>query len=193
MRYSNWLAVALLGIGAAPVVHAHTLGISGGVLDGLVHPLTGLDHLLAMLAVGLWAAQRGGRAVIVLPGAFVASLAAGVVLPAQGIELSALELGILGSLLMLGALLALGARPALPTCAVLTALFGLWHGYAHGLGQLADAPLLAYGIGLIVASGCLHAVGVFLGRALLRHGLPALLRLAGAAVAASGAWLWLAA
>jgi len=195
MRHSTWLTVlwVLLGVGAGPVVYAHTPDISGGALDGLIHPFTGLDHLLAMLAVGLWAAQRSGRAVVVLPAAFVATLAAGVAAAAEGLPLPALEQGVLGSLLVLGAFVALGARPALPVCAALTALFGLWHGYAHGVDLSPGASWLTYAIGLIVASGCLHAVGVFVASTLLGRGLPALLRLSGAAVAASGAWLWAAA
>lgn len=179
---------ALLALLALPgPAAAHTFGATGaGLAEGFLHPLGGWDHLLAMLAVGVWAAQLGGRAVWAAPAAFVGGLVLGAVLGMAGVELVAVETGILASLVVVGLLIALAVRLPLPGGLALVALFGLVHGHAHGTELPEAASPLLYGIGFVSASILLHAIGVALGTAARRWALPLLPRLGGGAVAAAG-------
>lgn len=174
---------ALPGLALAHPGHAHN-----GLLAGLGHPLFGLDHLLAMLAVGLWAAQQSGGARWLLPLAFLASLLVGGLLGFAGLSLPLLESGIATSVLALGLLVALAVRPPLALAAGLTALFALAHGMAHGLELPAQASPAGYALGFMLASAALHACGLALVRWLPQAAAP-LVRLAGAGAALSGAWL----
>ncbi|WP_207481466.1 HupE/UreJ family protein [Arenibaculum pallidiluteum] len=189
---SRWTA-GLLAVAttlAASVAQAHPFGEHGaGLVDGLVHPFGGVDHLLAMVAVGLWAAQRGGRAVWALPASFMAAMAAGGLLGTAGIGLPMVETGIAASVMVLGAAVALALRPALWFGMATVAAFALFHGHAHGTELPAAASPLLYGLGMLAATAVLHALGV----AAARGGLSGFARLgsggvriAGAAVAASG-------
>jgi urease accessory protein len=179
-------AAALLG--SAPAA-AHTFGAQGvDFAAGFGHPLLGLDHLLAMVAVGLWAAQLGGRAVWRVPAAFVAALAAGASLALAGVPLPAVEPGIMASVLALGLLVAFAVR--LPSWAgmAVVALFALCHGHAHGAEMPQAAHPLLYGLGFVLASVLLHGVGIGLGLGAGRLAVPTLTRVAGAAVASVGLW-----
>src|SRR3990167_3389305 len=123
-------------------VHAHVgLSDASGFLHGLAHPASGLDHVLAMLAVGLWAAQTGGRSVWAVPLTFVGVMALGGALPLPGIGLPFVEQGIVLSVLLLGVLIAVSVRLPLWLGSGLVGLFALWHGRAHG----AEMPALASG------------------------------------------------
>jgi urease accessory protein len=178
----------------APIVaHAHHLpGENGGFAAGLNHPIHGLDHILAMVAVGIWAAQLGGRALWVVPAAFVAAMAGGGALGMMGLQLPGVETGILVSVLVLGLLIAAGARLPLAASAALVGLFAIFHGHAHGMEIPAASSGLAYALGFVVATACLHACGVALG-CLAQKRLPVpTLRYAGAAIALGGLCLWLA-
>ncbi len=179
------LALALAGGPAA----AHTSGAEGaGFAVGLAHPLQGLDHLLAMVAVGLWAAQLGGRAVWRVPAAFVAALVAGALLAMAGAGLPAVEPGIMASVLVMGLLVAGAVRLPVPAGAALVGLFALWHGHAHGAEMPQAAHPLLYGLGFVLATAALHAAGVALGWAAARAAAPVAPRLTGAAVATAGLW-----
>lgn len=165
--------------------HAH------GAAAGFVHPLGGLDHLLAMLGVGLWASQLGGRAIWALPLGFMAALALGGALGMAGAPLPLVEPGVLGSLVVVGLAVALAWRVGAAVGFALVAAFAVFHGHAHGAEMPAGASAFGYAAGFLVATGLLHAAGIGLGSAAVRLGHPALTRGAGAAIAASGVVLML--
>lgn len=179
------IAAVVLALASGPAA-AHGLDAAGGgFAAGFGHPLLGLDHLLAMIAVGLWASQLGGRGLWQVPAAFVVMLAVGAGLALAGVPLPAVEPGIMASLLVLGLLVAFAVR--LPTAAgmALVALFALCHGHAHGAEMPAAASAWLYGGGFVLATAALHATGAVLGWA----ASPRLTRAAGAAVAGLGALL----
>jgi urease accessory protein len=186
------------GIGAAAVLltttaQAHTFGASGGGLaQGFAHPFLGLDHLLAMLAVGLWAAQLGGRARWAIPATFVAMMAAGGLLALSGVALPGVETGIAVSVLVLGLLITTAARLPTVVGVMVVGAFALFHGHAHGTELPMQASEFGYGIGMLAASALLHGVGLGLGGMAQRGGVVAErgLRIAGVAIAAGG-WLML--
>jgi urease accessory protein len=159
-----------------------------GLMAGLAHPLLGLDHLLAMFAVGLWAAQQQGAVRWTLPLTFVGSMLAGGLLGFAGVRLPLLESGIAASLLAFGLLVALAARLPLASALGLTALLALSHGVAHGLELPALASPWGYAAGFVAATAALHATGYALVRVLPQAAAP-LVRLAGLASAVTGAWL----
>ena len=151
-----------------------------GVVAGLMHPVTGLDHILAMVAVGLWAGLLGGRAMLALPAAFLGGMALGGVLGLGGTGFPMMEAGILASVIILGALVASSARLSLVAALPLVAAFGLLHGNAHGL-ELADGTgAFGYALGFLAATAALHGAGVV--GALRLAALP--VRIAGGAMAA---------
>lgn len=139
-------------------------------LSGLTHPAFGTDHLLAMVAVGLWAAVIGGRAMWALPVAFVSAMLLGGLLGSVGAPLPGVEPMILASVVALGVLTALALRPGLAAAMGFVALFGLFHGHAHG----AEGPatgLASYAVGFVLATMGLHLAGVAIGR-LAQGALP---------------------
>jgi len=186
------LRPCLLAIGAALASQpaaAHTFGAGGaGFATGFAHPLVGLDHLSAMIAVGLWAAQLGGRALWQAPAAFVVTLAAGAGLAVLGVGLPAVEPGIMASVLVLGLLIAFTVRLRPAAAMALVGAFALFHGHAHGAEMPEAANPFLYAGGFALATALLHGVGVGLGWAAGRALLPALARAAGAAFAAAGLW-----
>lgn len=186
-RLAPAIAAGLLALGAASPALAHPGGVGGGFAGGALHPLAGLDHLLAMLAVGLWAAQLGGRALWGVPLAFLAALAAGAGLAWAGVALPAVEPGILASLVVIGLLVAFAVRMPAALGAGLVAVFALLHGHAHGAEMPTAAAPALYALGFLAATALLHLGGLAAGR-LLPHGLYAV-RTAGAAVAAAGGLL----
>lgn len=170
------------------VAFAHPGHDSSGLLAGIAHPVTGLDHLLAMLAVGLWAAQQKGMARWALPVTFVGTMLLGGVLGFEGLQLPFMETGIAASVLALGLLVAVAVRPPVAVAMALTALFALAHGVAHGLELPEVASPWGYAAGFVAATAALHAAGYGLVRALPSAAAP-LVRIAGAASAGAGAWL----
>jgi urease accessory protein len=130
-----------------------------GLLAGFVHPFGGLDHLVAMLAVGLWAGMLGGAARMLLPACFLTAMLAGLALGALGMALPMVEGGILASVIVLGALVCVAARVPVAAATVLVALAGLLHGQAHGTEMAGGA--VGYAIGMVAASALLLAAGVF--------------------------------
>jgi urease accessory protein len=178
LSLASFAAVAVTATAAL----AHP-GHDGGLVGGLAHPFTGLDHLLAMVAVGLWASQLGKRAMIVLPLLFPAVMAVGAVMGANGVALPWVEAGIVASVIVLGAVIALGVAPSLAASAALVGVFALFHGHAHGTELPAAGSALMYGAGFIAATLVLHAVGMGIGVAAKR---PLAMRYAGGAIAAAG-------
>lgn len=160
---------------------AHGLHDTGTLMSGALHPASGMDHVLAMLAVGLLAAQLKGRAMWALPATFIASMLLGGLVGAEGLPFPAVEPMILASIAILGVLVALAIRLPFPALLAMTATFGAAHGWAHG----AEGPatgLAVYAAGFAAATVVLHLAGIALGR-----GLPALaLRGLGAGTAIAG-------
>lgn len=173
------------------LAHAHVgIGQTGGFGHGFSHPLGGLDHLCAMLAVGLWAAQMGGRALWAVPLAFVTVMALGGILGMAGLNLPFVETGIVLSVLLLGVLIAASARLPLAASVAIVAFFAIFHGFAHGAEMPANASGFAYAAGFTFATALLHLCGIGLGVAIQRLATPQFVRFAGAAIVLVGAWLW---
>ena len=174
----------------ADVVHAHPqhgVNHATGLAAGLAHPLLGIDHLLAMLAVGLLSAQLAGRAVWVLPASFVLAMIAGGAAGMSGWEPGVVEVGIAVSVALLGAAVAAGRHFPLVATTAAIALFGLVHGAAHGAEMPALSTPALYAVGFVAATIALHVFGVVLGRLALRTSTGALgLRLSGAAIGVVG-------
>ncbi len=180
--------LALLASSGAAMAHP---GHPEGALAGLLHPLTGLDHVLAMLAVGLWARQLGGQARWLLPASFVAFLAAGGAMGMAGAGLPLVEAGIVTSVLMLGVLIGFAVNMAALPAAAIVGAFALFHGFAHGIEMPQAGSAWTYAAGFIVASAALHGAGLWLGRFAPARG--AWLRGSGAAISLAGVWLALGA
>jgi urease accessory protein len=166
-------------------------GEAAGFLSGVSHPVSGLDHVLAMIAVGLWGAQLGPPALWLLPVTFPMVMALGGTLGLMGVKLPGVEVGIALSAIGLGAAVLFEARPKLGIAALVVGFFAVFHGHAHGTELPPGANGVLYSIGFVIATGLLHATGIGIG---LVHRWPAGrvgLRLAGAGVALSGlAFLW---
>jgi urease accessory protein len=160
-----------------------------GFDSGFAHPLHGLDHILVMVAVGLWAGQLGGRARWLVPASFVTVMAFGGALAMAGLRVPYTEEGILLSVLVLGVLVAVAARFPLPACMAIVGIFAFFHGHSHGMEMPANAVGYAYGVGFILATVLLHAVGIGLAYAVQTVKLP-VVRWAGAAIAVVGICLW---
>lgn len=154
--------------------------------EGLLHPFSGLDHVLAMVAVGLWASQLGGRALWLLPVTFPVVMAVGAALGFGGASLAWIEIGIALSVVVLGAMVAFRARPSLAVSVLLIGLFALLHGYSHGVELPAEASPLSYGAGFIAATGVLHLIGIGFGLSFNRLPVRFAARTAGGAIAVLG-------
>lgn len=177
----------LLLVGYVSAVEAHVQRGEGvSFLSGFRHPISGLDHVVAMIAVGLWGAQLGAPAIWLLPVAFPLVMACGGVLGLLGVPLPGAELGIAASAILLGAAVMLRLRPPLAVAAVLVAFFAIFHGYAHGAELPPGENSLLYSLGFVIATGCLHAVGITIG--LLDRGSfgQRVVRAAGAVIAVVG-------
>jgi urease accessory protein len=170
---------------------AHTGRLGGGFLGGFTHPLFGPDHVVAMVAVGLWGAFLGAPPMYVLPIIFPLVMAVGGVLGIAGAPLPAPELAIAVSGVVLGLLVAAAARPPLWIAATLVGAFAIFHGYAHGAELPAGMDAAAYSIGFVTATGLLHLAGISLGLTVRWPAGRVGVRGAGAAIACAGlAFLW---
>lgn len=173
------LPLALLTLPTAALAHpGHDVGSFGG---GFAHPIGGTDHVLAMVALGLLAAQAGGRALWLLPSAFVGAMLAGGAAGWAGMPFGAVEPVILASVIILGALVAMAVRLPLGAMVAMAAGFGFAHGWAHGAEGPAEG-LLSYALGFAAATALLHGAGILAGRAAARP----LLRAAGGLTAVAG-------
>ena len=168
---------------------AHITGDqAGGFISGFEHPISGLDHIVAMVSVGLWGAQLGAPAIWLLPVTFPIVMAFGGMLGLMGVPLPGTEIGIALSAIALGAMVATEARPPLWVAAVLVGIFAIFHGHAHGTELPPDESGVLYSMGFVIATGLLHLTGIGIG---LIHRWPSgqmILRLGGAGVVASGGW-----
>jgi urease accessory protein len=180
------LAVTALILGSIGPAFAHVPGAAeAGLGAGFAHPLLGLDHLMAMVAVGLWTSQLGGRARWLLPASFVTVMAAGAALAAAA-SLPAVELGIVGSLIVFGALVIFAARLPVAAGAAIVGLFALFHGHAHGVEMPQAGSAALFALGFLAATALLHGIGLVAGL-YWRHAANGwLVRAGGAAVAAAG-------
>jgi urease accessory protein len=164
----------------------------GSLAAGFSHPLFGLDHILAMVAVGLWAAQQGGRAIWAAPAAFIGTMALGFAAALAGVPLPFVEPVILASVIFIGIAIALALPIPTSAMAALVGFFALFHGHAHG-GELGAAGAWQFALGFVLATGLLHAVGIRAGLLLSRVSGKLLTRVAGAATALGGLFLAFAA
>jgi urease accessory protein len=181
---SMWSGVLLFVVSG--VAFAHPGVHVTRFVDGMSHPLSGFDHMFAMFAVGVWAAQLGGRAIWTVPTSFVAMMALAGWIGTTETPLPMVESGIATSVLVLGLLIAFSIRTSPVLGAGLVALFAVFHGYAHGVEMPGNA-LWSYGFGFVLATALLHGVGILAGLSLRNR--AAWLQAAGALVAISGLWI----
>ena len=194
MLFRLGLAGTLLSLASSPALAHLDPSEHGSFAAGFSHPLFGTDHVLAMIAVGLWAALLGGRAVWALPTAFVGAMVAGFFLSLAGVPVPYVEPFILASVVVLGVVVALALRLPLGLSAALVAAFGICHGHAHG-GEIGSAGEIGYAGGFVLATALLHAAGLLIGygahtAARDNPGLASrIIRTLGAATAAGGVYL----
>src|SRR5579864_2170137 len=187
------LATAAPLVLAPAIASAHTgLGDAADLVHGFLHPLGGIDHILAMVAVGLLAARMGGRALWLVPASFVLTMAVAGLVGMTGVSVTGAEGGIALSVLVLGAMIAFGMRLPVAAAMGLVGFFALFHGYAHGSEMPATASGLAFGAGFVAATALLHGFGIALGLAIGQAGEPfarPALRFGGALTMLAGAVL----
>ncbi len=175
---------------ATSLIFAHAgHGASNGFLHGFVHPVGGLDHILAMVAVGIWAAMLGGRATWIVPTSFIILMAIGGAVGMSGVAFPFVEHGIGASVLVLGVLIAIAARLPVYAAAGIVGAFALFHGVAHGAEMPFTESGLGYGLGFLVATAILHLVGVGIGFGFERLTALIFIRTAGAGIALVGGLL----
>jgi urease accessory protein len=138
-------------------------GMAGGFISGLTHPLFGFDHVVAMIAVGLWGAFLGSPALWILPVVFPVVMAFGGALGVLGVQIPLVETGIAASAVVLGLMVALALRPKIAIAAVIVGAFAIFHGHAHGTELPEAASPLAYSIGFVISTGLLHLAGIGFG------------------------------
>lgn len=185
------LLLAALACVTAARAHTDQGDVGGGLIAGFLHPLLGLDHVVAMVAVGIWGAQLGRPAIWVLPITFPLVMAAGGVLGVLGVPIPGVEIGIALSAIALGAMIVFAARPPLTVAAAIIAVFAIYHGYAHGAELPATANAIAYSTGFVAATGGLHCIGILIGEIKRVSGGNQLLRVTGAVIAVVGVWFLL--
>ena len=184
---SSALAAALVWASSA---HAHVGqgDLAGGLVAGVLHPIRGFDHVVAMVAVGLWGAQLGRPAIWVLPITFPLVMALGGVVGIMGISLPGVEIGVAASGIALGAMVAFAIRPPLAIAGAIVAVFAVFHGYAHGVELPEAASAVSYAFGFVLATGLLHALGIAIGTVKRWPWGSPVIRGAGAAIALVGVW-----
>jgi urease accessory protein len=184
------VAVLLALLPIVAIAHEEA-GQAAGFVAGLVHPVSGADHVVAMVAVGLWGAVLGPPAIWVLPVAFPLVMALGGLMALLGMQVPAVEVGIALSAVVLGVMVLAEQRPPLAVAAAIVAFFAIFHGHAHGRELPAGTSALLYSLGFVIATGLLHAAGILLGVAHRWAAGRQLVRAAGAGVALAGLiFLW---
>ena len=185
-RLRGVLFFCLMMLPAIALAHVGQGNMSGGFVSGFLHPILGPDHVVAMVAVGMWGAQLGAPAIWVLPVTFPLVMAFGGVLGILGVPVPAIEIGIAVSAIVLGAMVAFSARPPLWVAMVMVGVFAIFHGYAHGAELPESANAVAFSIGFVVATGSLHALGILIGTLNRWKVSSRLLRLGGTLIAFAG-------
>ena len=178
-------ATWLLAFACVPAF-AHTGSGAGGFVGGFAHPLFGPDHVVAMVAVGLWGAFLGAPAIIILPIVFPLVMALGGVMGILGVPLPGVEIGIAVSAIVLGLMVALAARPPLWIAAALVGAFAIFHGHAHGAELPPGTDAVAFSVGFVVATGMLHLSGISFGLLARWPAGRIVVRAAGGAIALAG-------
>jgi urease accessory protein len=190
-KFHAVLGAAMLAFMPAIALAHQEAGQAAGFLSGFMHPISGFDHVLAMVAVGLWGAVLGSPAIWVLPVAFPVVMAFGGLMGLLGIPVPGVEIGIAASAIVLGAMVLAQLRPPLWLAATLVAFFAIFHGHAHGRELPEGASALLYSLGFVVATGLLHLVGILLGEAHRWAAGRQAVRAAGGGVALAGLFfLW---
>ena len=187
-RKALWAALGLFATATPAFAHPGHLHVYG-FGDGFAHPVGGLDHVLAMVAVGLLASQLGGRAVWALPAAFLSMMAVGGAIGFAGLDLPFVEAAIAASVVVLGLAVALRIGAPVASMTALVGAFAIFHGFAHGAEMPAEASALGYAAGFILATALLHGAGLALGSAFGRVAQPRLVQLAGGGTALAGLFL----
>ena len=185
----HWRAIAVIGalVALNPPAFAHTTsGQAEGFVTGFLHPLTGLDHVLAMVAVGIWGAQLKKPAIWILPVAFPLVMSVGGLLGIRGVPLPGVEIGVAASAVILGIMIALEARPPLWVAGAIVCIFAIFHGHAHGTELPRAAAPLTYAVGFVLATGLLHLSGIAIGLIESRSAGARQLRGAGGCIALDG-------
>ncbi len=182
------ITALLLPALAQPALAHEGSGVAGGLVSGLLHPLTGMDHLIAMVAVGIWGAQLGAPAIWVLPITFPLVMAFGGVLGVLQIPLPMPETVIALSAIALGAAVAMRLRLPFAAAAVVVGVFAIFHGHAHGAELPSSANPLAYGVGFVAATGLLHLCGIAIGTLTQWRTGEQLVRVLGVVIAALGGY-----
>lgn len=187
------LAVASLTCAAAAASAHSDSADAGGFLSGYIHPLSGLDHLLAMVAVGIWGATLGRPLIWALPIAFPLMMVVGGILGIARIPLPFVQAGVATSVIALGLAIALAWRAPISVAIAIVAVFAIFHGHAHGTELPSTGQPAAYAAGFVVSTGLLHLAGIAIGLLKSLSYGEKLLRAAGAAIAATGVWILLGA
>jgi urease accessory protein len=186
----QWTTCAAFALAIAlhtPSAAAHTgTGLPGGVVQGFAHPFGGLDHLLAMVSVGLWGAFLGRPLIYALPVVFPVVMVAGAALGMFGVPLPRVEIGVALSVLVLGLCIAAAWRAPIVAAALIVAVFALFHGYAHGRELPSAADPVGYSVGFVLATGLLHVLGIGIGALADRPRAAMLVRALGASIACVG-------
>lgn len=183
---SRALACLFVSLIALPAFAHSTEHMGGGFVAGFMHPLLGPDHVVAMVAVGLWGAFLGAPALWVLPVVFPLVMAAGGVLGVLGIALPGVEVGIALSAVLLGAMVAFAVRPPLWVAGLMVAVFAVFHGHAHGTELPHESSPLVYSLGFVVATGLLHLAGIGFGALVKSPAGRIAVRAAGGAISVVG-------
>ncbi len=190
-RLTTLLTLSITLLAYIPAASAHNMVIEGtAFIAGLTHPFMGLDHLLAMVAVGIWAAQTGGSAIWRLPLSFIVMMAVAALISANGYSMPTLEPLIAGSVVLLGLMVVFAIRLPVNLSLLLVGLFAVFHGYAHGLEMPQASSAIQYGSGFILATTLLHLIGIGLGKITYRKQL--LSRLSGSIITLAGLYLAIA-
>ena len=164
IKHFQFLAITAIFIAFTSTASAHEAGgIAGGFFSGFMHPVLGWDHVVAMVAVGLWGAFLGAPAIWVLPVVFPLVMAFGGALGVMGVPIPGVEIGIAISAIVLGAMVAFKVRPPIWIAAVIVGCFAIFHGHAHGTELPNAANPLAYSLGFVIATGLLHLSGIAFG------------------------------
>jgi urease accessory protein len=190
VSYSRGVAIVPIGalfIGAVAEAHTGT-GLAGGFVSGVKHPLTGLDHLLAMVSVGLWGAFLGRPLIFALPVIFPAVMVGGAVVGMLNVPMPSVETGIALSVLVLGVCIAFAVQAPIWGASLIVATFAVFHGYTHGKELPSAADPIGYSVGFVLATGLLHVLGIGLGFLKDRPGGAIAIRGLGALIGATGVW-----